>query len=103
MKKIALLFVGQGAQAVGMGCALAEQFPVAGDLCAKTDQILGRKLTDIMWKGPEEKLTKTANCQPALFLHGLTAVAVVRPKFREFFILFFSGFVFSVGGGVSAL
>src|SRR6202048_1368397 len=84
MKKIALLFVGQGAQAVGMGCALAEQFPLAGDLCAQTDQILGRKLTDIMWKGPEEMLTKTVNCQPALFLHGLTALAVVRQLFGDF-------------------
>jgi len=84
MKKIALLFVGQGAQAVGMGCALAEQFPAAGDLCTKADQILGRKLTEIMWKGPEEMLTKTANCQPALFLHGLTALAVVRQVFGDF-------------------
>src|ERR1700736_1732879 len=83
-KKIALLFVGQGAQAVGMGCALAEQFSVAGDLCTKTDQILGRKLTDIMWKGSEEYLTRTANCQPALFLHGLAALAVVRQLFGDF-------------------
>src|ERR1700704_4739570 len=67
-----------------MVCALAEQFPVAGDLCTKTDQILGRKLTDIMWKGPEEMLTKTANCQPALFLHGLASLAVVRQLFGDF-------------------
>src|SRR4030088_819435 len=83
-KEIELVIVGQRAQAVGMGCALAEQFSVAGDLCTKTDQILGRKLTDIMWNGPEETLTKTANCQPALFLHGLASLAVVRQLFGDF-------------------
>lgn len=84
MKKIGLLFAGQGAQAVGMGRDLAENFPVAGDLCAQADEILGRKLTDVMWNGPADSLTNTSNCQPALYLHSLVALAVVRHVFGDF-------------------
>jgi [acyl-carrier-protein] S-malonyltransferase len=78
MKKIALLFSGQGAQAVGMGKDLADQFPVAADVFRAADEILGRKLSDIAWNGPIEELTKTSNCQPALFVHGLACLAVLR-------------------------
>jgi [acyl-carrier-protein] S-malonyltransferase len=84
MKKIGLLFAGQGAQAVGMGRDLAEKFPIAADLFAQADQILGRKLTEIMWNGPAEALTATSNCQPALYLHSLAALAVVRHLFGDF-------------------
>jgi [acyl-carrier-protein] S-malonyltransferase len=83
-KKIALLFAGQGAQAVGMGRDLAEQIPVAADLFREADALLGRKLTDIMWNGPIEELTKTANCQPALFVHALAAMAALRELAGEF-------------------
>jgi len=84
MKKIGLLFAGQGAQAVGMGRDLAEKFPVAADLFAQGDEILGRKLTEIMWNGPAESLTATSNCQPALYLHSLAALAVLRHLFGDF-------------------
>jgi len=84
MKKIGLLFAGQGAQAVGMGRDLAENFPVAADLFAHADEILGRKLTDVMWNGPAETLTNTSNCQPALYLHSLAALAVLRHLFGDF-------------------
>jgi [acyl-carrier-protein] S-malonyltransferase len=77
-KGIALLFAGQGAQSVGMGRDLVEQFPVASELFRKADEILGRKLSDIAWNGPIEELTKTSNCQPALFVHGLAALAALR-------------------------
>jgi [acyl-carrier-protein] S-malonyltransferase len=83
-KKIALLFAGQGAQAVGMGRELAENFPVAADLCAQADEVLSRPLTDIMWNGPTETLTTTSNCQPALYLHSLAALAVIRQLFGDF-------------------
>src|SRR5437773_6574671 len=83
-KKIALLFAGQGAQRVGMGRELAENFPPAANLCAQADEILGRQLTDIMWNGPAETLTTTSNCQPALYLHSLAALAVVRELFGDF-------------------
>ncbi len=77
-KKIALLFAGQGAQSVGMGRDLAEQFSVAADLFRQADEILGRKLSEIAWSGPIEKLTKTSNCQPALYVHGLACFAALR-------------------------
>ena len=77
-KKVGLLFAGQGAQAVGMGRDLAEQFPVAADLFRQGDEILGRSLSEIAWNGPIEELTKTLNCQPALYVHGLACLAVLR-------------------------
>jgi len=77
-KKIALLFAGQGAQTVGMGRDLAEQFPTAANLFQKADEVLGRKLSEIAWNGPIEDLTRTSNCQPALFVHGLACLSVLR-------------------------
>jgi [acyl-carrier-protein] S-malonyltransferase len=78
MKKIALLFAGQGAQTVGMGRDLVEQFPTAADLFQKADEVLRRKLSEIVWNGPIEDLTKTSNCQPALFVHGLACLSVLH-------------------------
>ena len=78
------MFAGQGAQMVGMGKDLAEQFPVAADTFRSADEILGRKLSDIAWNGPLEELTKTSNCQPALFVHGLACLAVLRKLAGDF-------------------
>ena len=83
-KKIALLFAGQGAQSVGMGRDLAEQFSVAADLFRQADEILGRKLSEIAWTGPIEELTKTSNCQPALYVHGLACFAALREVAGDF-------------------
>src|SRR6267154_3775511 len=83
-KKIALLFAGQGAQCVGMGHDFAERFPVAADLFRKADEILGRSLSDIAWNGPIEELTKTSNCQPALYVHSLAALAILREIAGDF-------------------
>src|SRR5450432_1026281 len=77
-RKIALLFAGQGAQAVGMGQDLAKEFSEAADLFRRADEVLGRKLSEIAWHGPLDELTRTANCQPALYVHGLACLAVLR-------------------------
>ena len=79
-KRIALLFAGQGAQSVGMGRDLAEQYPAAGDLFREADAILGRPLSGVTFSGPESELVKTANCQPALFVHGLACLAALRAE-----------------------
>ena len=82
-KNIALIFPGQGAQAVGMGRELAAAYPAAADLFRQADEILGWSLSKVCWEGPEEELTKTSVCQPALYVHGLAALAVVREKFGD--------------------
>jgi [acyl-carrier-protein] S-malonyltransferase len=84
MKKIALLFAGQGAQSVGMGKDLAENYPAARELFETADQILGRPMSQLMFEGPAEELTKTANCQPALYVHGLACLAALRTELPEF-------------------
>ena len=81
MKKTALLFSGQGAQSVGMGKDLAAEFPAAAALFEKADAILGYPLSRIAFEGPTEELTKTSVCQPALYVHGLACLAVLKEKF----------------------
>ncbi len=82
--KVALLFAGQGAQVVGMGKELAERFPIAAELFRQGDEILGRNLSELAWTGPIEELTRTANCQPALYVHGLACLAALREVAGEF-------------------
>src|SRR5437763_13377078 len=86
MKKTALLFAGQGTQVVGMGKDLAGEFPTAADMFRRADEILGRKLSEIVWNGPIEELTKTSNCQPALFVHGLACLSTLRELAGDFSI-----------------
>ena len=80
MTPIVLLFSGQGAQKVGMGKDFAEDSPIAREMAAKADDTLGFPLSQVMFDGPEEELTKTSRCQPALYLHGLMALALLREK-----------------------
>ena len=67
-----------------MGRDLAEQFPVAAHLFGQADEILGQKLSEVMWNGPIEELTKTSNCQPALYVHGFASLAVLRELAGDF-------------------
>lgn len=80
-QKIALLFSGQGAQAVGMGKDLAAEYPVVADLFKRADEILGYPLSQLAFEGPAEELTKTSVAQPALYVHGYACLTVLREKF----------------------
>ncbi len=77
---IAFTFPGQGSQAVGMGKDLADAFPEARAVFAEVDDALGEALTEIMWNGPEEALTLTANAQPALMAVSLAAMRVLEAR-----------------------
>jgi len=83
-KRIALLFAGQGAQTVGMGKDLAAKYPAAAEIFAQADKVLGYSLSKIAFDGPEEELTQTKYCQPALFVHGLATLAALRAEVGDF-------------------
>lgn len=84
MSQIVLLFSGQGAQKVGMGKDWAESSATARKLAHDADQALGFSISDIMFDGPDDELTKTSRCQPALYLHGLMALALIRERLPNF-------------------
>lgn len=77
---IAFTFPGQGSQGVGMGNALADAFPEAKAVFDEVDEALGQKLSDVMWTGPEETLTLTANAQPALMAVSLATMRVLEAR-----------------------
>lgn len=72
-EKTAIVFPGQGSQAVGMGKELAETYPVAKETFEEADSLLGRNLSQLMWEGPAEELNETINTQPALYIHSIAA------------------------------
>ncbi|NYJ10103.1 [acyl-carrier-protein] S-malonyltransferase [Rhizobium leguminosarum] len=77
---IAFTFPGQGSQAVGMGKDLSENFAEARAVFDEVDEALGEKLSDVMFNGPEETLTLTANAQPALMAVSIAVVRVLEAK-----------------------
>ncbi|HWB05090.1 MAG TPA: ACP S-malonyltransferase [Verrucomicrobiales bacterium] len=83
MPPVTLLFSGQGAQAVGMGRELAAAFPAARALFDQADATLDFSLTNVMFDGPMDELTRTSRCQPALYAHGLACLAVLREQAPE--------------------
>jgi [acyl-carrier-protein] S-malonyltransferase len=76
--KLAFLFPGQGAQAVGMGRSLAESFPEAKETFATADRVLGVALSNVCWEGPADELKKSVNTQPALLTHSVAALRLVE-------------------------
>ncbi|ABC90245.1 [acyl-carrier protein] S-malonyltransferase protein [Rhizobium etli CFN 42] len=77
---IAFTFPGQGSQAVGMGKDLAENFAEARAVLEEVDEALGEKLSDVMFNGPEDTLTLTANAQPALMAVSIAVIRVLQAK-----------------------
>ena len=75
---IAFTFPGQGSQAVGMGKELAAAYPEARAVFDEVDDALGQKLSAVMFDGPEEELTLTANAQPALMAVSMAVVRVLE-------------------------
>ena len=78
--KRAFIFPGQGSQSVGMGKALADAFPQAKAVFDEVDEALSQKLSALMWEGPAEELTLTANAQPALMAVSLAAIRVLEAE-----------------------
>jgi [acyl-carrier-protein] S-malonyltransferase len=77
---IGLLFSGQGAQQVGMGKDLSQQYATAANLFSEADRRLERSISQVAFTGPIEELTKTANCQVALYVHGIALLEVLREE-----------------------
>ncbi|MFN0064909.1 MAG: ACP S-malonyltransferase [Chlamydiales bacterium] len=81
VSKICFLFSGQGAQQVGMGKDFYEQCPEAKAVFDRGDDILGRKLTKIIFEGPLECLTETRNSQPAIFLVSMAILSELKQRY----------------------
>ena len=81
MKK-AYVFPGQGAQFVGMGKELYETSPLAKELFEKANEILGFRITDLMFNGTDEDLRQTKVTQPAIFLHSVILAKTLGEEFK---------------------
>jgi [acyl-carrier-protein] S-malonyltransferase len=82
----AFMFPGQGTQSIGMGRALAREFPEARAVFEEADEALGEPFSKLCWEGPEEELGQTRNTQPAILTTSIAALRVLeahtalRPK-----------------------
>ncbi|MNK38112.1 Malonyl CoA-acyl carrier protein transacylase [compost metagenome] len=78
----AYIFPGQGAQFVGMGKDLYENSPLAKELFEKANEIIGFRISDIMFSGTDEELKQTNVTQPAIFLHSVILAEVLGEDFK---------------------
>ena len=77
---IAFLFPGQGSQAIGMGKELAEKYPIAMQTFEEADELLGYKLSQLCFEGPEDQLRLTEITQPAILTVSVAAWRVLNEK-----------------------
>jgi len=80
MSPLAYVFPGQGSQSVGMGRALAESSPAAGNVFAEADRALGLAISALAWEGPAERLDLTEHAQPALLATSMAILAALRER-----------------------
>jgi [acyl-carrier-protein] S-malonyltransferase len=80
MKKVALVFPGQGSQYVGMGKDFFDRSPAAKDVFAEANEVLGYDLASLCFQGPEEDLKLTANTQPAILAVAVAALRVMQAE-----------------------
>ena len=80
MKKTAVVFPGQGAQAVGMGKDLVEAVPEAMEWFARASEVLGFDLAKVCFEGPAEELTRSDRAQPAIFVHSVVAYELLKAR-----------------------
>ena len=80
MGKTAFIFSGQGAQYVGMGKDLYENFSAARKIFDEADEVTNGKISKLCFEGPDEKLRETVNTQPAILTHSVACYSVLKEE-----------------------
>ena len=83
MRKAIYVFSGQGAQSVGMGKDLVEASSAAAIVFDKADSILGWPVSEVCFEGPEEKLTSSQFCQPAIYTMSVACLAAFNERYDD--------------------
>lgn len=93
MKNVALIFPGQGAQKLGMGLEFYQSSPAAKAIIDQADKLCANGLSQVMFQGPEETLTMTMYCQPAILTMSIAALKAfeVHPKFKNITVKYSAG------------